>query len=1603
MQLAPRTVIHEKYKVIRPLGQGGMATTYLVTDIPWQRQVALKVIEAPAPALAAAFRQEFFLLTRSHHPSLTRVHDFGSLQVQGGAACFYTADYIEGGDLAEHARTRAWSDLVGPVGDLLAALAFLHRAGIRHGDVKPANVLVGSDGRGVLIDLGCARPISAPPDGTVSGTAELLAPEVIEGAAADHRADLYALGVTLRTITSGLASPPPPHVIRLIDRLVQPRPGLRPADVGEVQELLGLDRSIPAVPVSAPLLGRGPVMEQLEAAIEALHEGRDGHRVVCLSGPPGVGRTRVMHELKWTCQLRGDVLEGSATEPLAVTALLRRAVGRPELAPTLDGVLEAGGSLLGRGDPLVIVLDDAHQLAPDQGALLDALARSIEPAGPVLLATSTIETEGASVPGALDVELQPLGEDDVARWVAPVVSPRSLAAVMAATGGYPARIERLLRDIAAGEVSETDLGAASGDGGDLRDLHSRRLGVLSPEERRGLAALCLAGGFADWAVLAALSVTPAVEHGLGHAGWTVPDPGGLRLARAGEADTLLESFDEGLRRELTSALAPAIRERIESLPEAAARAELGARLVRLLARAGDHDQAQREVDRWRDGFELAPREWTSALEAVTAQSRDPGLMLSRARMVRELGDPDVALRLLQRVVEPGAGPLGADEAWLARVETARCHLKLGDPDRCLALVREVVEPEPTGARRAELADLEARALIQHGAYAEARASAERAILGVADGSDELRAALHEDIGVAATYLGEPDLARDHLAEALRLRPGAGPRDRVRLHSYGAIAEYRLGNTAGAAEAYERAFALAERHGLSDLVATTALNLGTACHQRGDWGRALECYQRGLRTAVALGSRTTAVVLRFDLAQLHADIGAFDRASSMLDRVEELVATEGPRSLAGAVASLRAEVVLQLVGSSGPAAAELERALAEFESQGARREVAEVELQRARVASIDGDDVGAGRALTRAEGVARELDAPDLRARVALGRAALLVRRGRGDEAMRTLDAARELARQADQRLLAAEVENALAEAARSQGSKVLGRRHSELAIEHFERIAASLPAPLRDAFWEHPLRRRARRDPEADAGPTSAKLLRLLEINRKLSSSLKTDEVLQLAMDAAIELTGAERGFLVLEAPTGGRELTVPIARNLDREKIGRSQHKYSHTIARRVIATGEPVLTVDATQDERFMQQASVHAMRLRSVVSVPVRSPHGVLGALYLDNRFQHGRFREEDLGLLMAFADQVAIALVNARLVADLEERTRQLEAERSRIEAMVRSQAVEIDRLTEDLRARPTATLRHDYGRIVGRSAAVSDVLSLVDRVTESPFPVLIQGESGTGKELIARAIHDNGPRARRPFVTVNCAALPETLLESELFGHVRGAFTGAVRDRAGLFAEAQGGSIFLDEIGEMPAGMQAKLLRTLQDGEVRPLGSEAVIAVDARLLAATNRDLKREVATGRFREDLYYRVAVVEISLPPLRERVEDIPLLARHLLEELAREMGRAVPEVSERAMRGLARYGWPGNVRQLRNVLSRALVLAEGDTLTEHDVELPRDEPRRAAVRTRSQFECDEGAAIAAALERHRWNVSEVCRDLGIPRTTLYRKLRKHGLAQPR
>ena len=586
----------------------------------------------------------------------------------------------------------------------------------------------------------------------------------------------------------------------------------------------------------------------------------------------------------------------------------------------------------------------------------------------------------------------------------------------------------------------------------------------------------------------------------------------------------------------------------------------------------------------------------------------------------------------------------------------------------------------------------------------------------------------------------------------------------------------------------------------------------------------------------------------------------------------------------------------------------------------------------------------------------------------------------------------------------------------SNGTRVNGQQLSEADLRIGDRVTVGELELTLEAL-----------EPEADAAldtlaeavPEEASdLAAFAALSARMVAEVALQPLLVQVVDAAVELVGAERGFLLLEpsADPGGDsagELQLPVARSFEGVDVLVPRSRLSGGVVRRVLDEGRALLSVDAGEDSRLAGLESVEELRLRSVLCVPVPSAEGPQGVLYLDNRLQRGAFEQRHLELVELLAAQAAIAIRNARLVERLKDQNQRLEVSQLAVQRLNEQLGRKV-RDREGELAVTRAQLGRERGRrefagIVGASDAMRAVFDQLERIVDTELPVVVTGESGTGKELVARAIHRGGARKDRPFVTENCAALPDSLLESELFGHVKGAFTGAYKAKRGLLEQADGGTLFLDEVGDMSPAMQKKLLRVLQEGEVRQVGSDEVRQVDVRVITASNRDLEAMVAEGSFREDLFYRLAVLRVDLPPLRARRDDVPLLAESLLARAAREAGRDCPVLPHEVVAALVRYSWPGNVRELENEMRRLVVLAhEGARL--EDLSKAVREARTIAVSPGEAEVLEQGdirgavadlerRSIEAAMEQAAGNKSAAARTLGISRFALQRKLDKYGL----
>lgn len=1028
------------------------------------------------------------------------------------------------------------------------------------------------------------------------------------------------------------------------------------------------------------------------------------------------------------------------------------------------------------------------------------------------------------------------------------------------------------------------------------------------------------------------------------------------------------------------------------------------------------------------------KEVQSALERV--QEADPlVLAVARARLEVGLGEPRAAYDILDAVRAIAEQRTPSDEATAWRVWFGRA---------CVGVARYTEALEILATVRDVGGSL--------GAYALAFEGLAHSHI---DNIDAARSALE---GAVATA----QCANDVCAEGF-------------AHACAGAVFHKAGEIDAAQKAYEQALTCSQNGGDAGTLCNVQLNLAVLHQMRGDVAASIEYFQAAADMGRRSGRRATIRNALLNLAHLDLMLGRLARARASIEAVEEQREVL-PAVIRAQLKGVQAEL-FDRTGDSQLAIRYFRESAEEWEKQGSGLRGAQARLEAVLTAA---KLPGANASELEAE-VARAKtqlgDTTTHRHVVALATAKTALVNGDESAARIAFDEALAAARENQRKEWEWRILAERAELEESCGQKLTARRDRIEAVTVLEQIAAKLPRDLREVFWNDPRRRSLRASVELSLGsaethmvyspvqtdtmslsrsvtasqlatPYEQRLGKLLEVNRELLGELDLSKLTARVVGFAVELVSAERGLVILRDAQGVLQVYS------SSQRAGDPQHlQFSRSIAERVMDTREPFVSLSPRDDQRMRAFQSVHHLSLESVVCVPIIAREAEpLGALYVENRHESGKAFQRELPTLRAFADQVALAFETARLVSENAQRAKELEQAN---EALRKTQAEleealgdRTERLRETRKAlretRDTLYGHFGYQGIVGTSVAMRRTYSLIERVKDTDVPVLITGESGTGKEVAARAIHGASDRAKKPFLGINCGAIPEHLLESELFGHVRGAFTGAERDKKGLLRDAQGGAVLLDEIGEMPHKMQAGLLRVLQEHKVRPVGGSHEEPVDCRFIFATHRDLKQLVEQGKFREDLYYRIHVVELPLPPLRERLEDLPLLVDHFLGIFAARYKREKKTLSKAAQRALMAYTWPGNVRQLEHVLLNAWILCDEAEIDAEDLEIPgisgramcnselpaaspppvevtvaAAEANRAYERaesepatpaspqrrntgsrdTLSSHRRTEKDRIIDALKAANWNRVKAAELSGIPRRTFYRRLREYKI----
>jgi Nif-specific regulatory protein len=1685
-----------------------------------ERPLALKVALQPvAGEDLVRFQHEVRLLSETRHPNVVEVYDFGVL---AGSFPFLTMELMAPLELEKLIQEGDWELFYTLALQAAAGLSHIHRHGVVHLDLKPANlgVVQGEDGARLLkiLDFGLAQNVRGPVDRRIRGTLAYVAPEVLLQDRYDHRADLYSLGMTLFQLATGVlpsagndsaairfhlqAEPPDPLAYRpdlpaplatILRRLLARDPQARFPSAGKLLLELAaaagrqIDSGSMALGegrvLASRMVGREEVVQQLRQLLAEATTGTT--RVSLVGGPEGVGKSRLLREFRLLAAMQGArvaVGRASATrqEPLLAlrTALrhlgldldaLQRAVPSWEqgeryrlyrrLGEQLQELATAGGGVV------VLLLEDLHLAGAETHECLAWIASEL-PRAPLLvvgarrLAEEPLEPEweASAEPSIIELRLGPLDPLGTRELVDASLGtanlPRTLYDwVHHQSGGLPGRIQQLLHHLIDERVlrfrqgewkpSLPSLSRLAAQPDALHSLDRERVGALPPEELSVLEAASVVAEPCSCEALASLLEIPA------EAAWAAIDglvargvlelapddaTGCYVLAQAGLGRAVYDGLGAERRRDLHRCWAETLERR-----RVAGQAELVAAVAEHLWQAGERQRSlpllleaadrARAIFGFREAAELLARAAEVATEAgEEAASRQ--IQLRQAEALDAAGSTLRALSLyrglLARPLAPGRrreDRLHQAELWLR----ASClYGKLGEADDQLFAVAqglELVAGLEETRLEVELLEGKAEALNALGRLDEAQETGRQALKeATRRGLVRERAAVLNILGLVACRSSEWRKGRwllrrglaaalatedEHLAAKLRNNLGnlawkqgrwqdalahylanleAAQRLRdpwtelTALHNLG-ILECGRGNWKAARAPLTRSLDLRRRLGAREGEAVAWLHLGEIEELLGDWERAERHYRRAVKLLEAVGEPEGQVTVEAQLASLARKRGDWSGAETLARHALAAAERLGDRDLLAAC-----HHQLGLVEKDrehwAPSSAHLLRALELAEQAGSHEALARLYNSLADLALRRGERREAEQHTAAAREWAERLADRFELGKVLASEARLAILQHDPDRADECFAAA---VRSFEELEVPFEYARSLYEWGVRTGNPEIAVERLDRALVAFERLGAATDFERTRGVIEGIRERHFLGAPEGRTPPG------LWEVAKVINSSLDLQEVLDRTMDLVLERLRAERGMVVLAHPLTG-DLEVAGSRNLGAAGDREEGRRLSETVVRRVIDRREPVLAADALTDPRFAGAESIVASHIVSILCVPLVIRERLAGAIYVDHLRSQHLFGSKDLDFLVAFADQAAIAIDNARLYGELEAHRQKLKEE------------------NESLRREILSSRR--LGSLIGRSRVILQLKETIERVAQSPSTVLVRGESGTGKGLVARILHSISPRRAGPFIHFNCAALPETLVESELFGHEKGSFTGATAQKPGRFELAHKGTIFLDEIGKVSRSVQAKLLRVVEEREFERVGGTRTLRSDVRVVAATNLNLEEAIATGEFREDLYYRLNIIPIVLPPLRERREDIPYLVEHFRDKISRDLGRQPKELDPAVTELFMGYRWPGNVRELEAAIHRALVLSTREVLSVEDFSWIAGNDGAAALRpsTPTALQLGEGnyqelcdrfdrELIHEGLELCGGKIRETARFLGIARNTLKAKMKRFGL----
>ena len=1619
------TILDNKYQIQAHLGTGGMGEVYRVLDLAQDQACALKILNEmmDEQAVRRRFHREFQVLNRFQHPRLVRTYAWGFAEERP----YFTMEYLPGKTLEKIIADQVLlGQFLTPhffalVQQIAEGLAYVHAQGAVHRDLKPSNIMVLETEEGIeatILDLGLAKfrhlhSTSITQTGAAIGTAEYMSPEQGKGLWLDHRSDLYSLGIILYEMLTGVPpfsghnpisvimkhireSPPPMGEINIgapeqtqqivLKLLAKERVDRFQSAEELVQALNGVassrfvlsddeQRDVPGKVMRSQFVGRESEMKTLRAMLQDVLIGEQ--RVVLISGESGVGKSRVVEELLGDARvydflcLKGAGREEGGQIYGALADAFQRVkttdlVGRlpDSLETDKFAVMERWLQVLKRlrqQKPIVLCLEDIQWLDELSLEFLQYVLRDSEPYPFLLCLTcrwSNLEPLAEEIEkfihsnelaGATHIQLENLSQEEVGYLAASMLGERSIPSdalqnLFRETGGQPLFVVEAVRTLVNADVVRQNVSGNWQWGefpksllsDDFSEVLHRRVSTLPAVKQRVLEYACVFLSDFSFELLAAVWRGDELElldvlDDLIAEGLLVTcgeDEDRYRfsqeLCRHAIYDRMQNVRRRLLHREIGNALEETedAEELTEALADHFAAAEEQDKAVKYLRLSGKKALKIQAYRQARKRFE-AVWEWTSGQdEFFKSQTDVSDFLCDYADALSNCGQHNRALQLLEEakaLLPDDRDDLKARILWNEGViHSVLQHGEIAEEYmlKALRLYQKLVDVEGEIQALSSLSYL----CDVSGRHEEAIAYMSREI--------EKYAALREPQNKAVRQMREGmvalvgfrfETAKEYLETTVKTSQELGFENyRIRALNLLQRVYFYLSDFNRAESVCYEVIGEWQKQGVVYWEAMNFLWLGEMALERGAFSEALEYAEISSERFLQTPRRDYVYRVYAIAATAAARMGDTE---VVLEWAEK--ASEGVQQISGMYTGIL-PLVYCGIGVAFAQAGRIAEAEEAFEQAiECRRESKGDHWARALLMAgefyLERDDVPKAQAhLEAAKQAFGEMEMSYF-----LEKAQVLLNQLSRDEVDRGKDAAPTI--QSD-------------ESSRGGGAAP----SSEVSVDTL-----------------------------------SIDRLRLLyDVSRELTTERDVKVLLDRTLGNLLAVYPAERVVVAIknETPQG---FVVEAVRH---HNVGSDDaEELSRGIIRRVIETNEPVLSIDAQTDDRLKRYQSVIDYNIRSVLSVPLfHSNEGVMGALYVDHRGMDNAFSEADQTFLQAFANLAGVALVNARMHEQLEDKAQYLQQEVER---------------------------RHQLGDLFGQSEAMQAIYQLIKRAAKSDIPVLMQGETGTGKELAARAIHYNSRRKDQRFLSQNCASFSPELLQSELFGHKKGAFTGATENHTGIFEAADGGTVFLDEIADASPQLQRSLLRVLQEGEIRRVGETEDHIVDVRIIAATNRDLKKEVENGTFREDLYYRLHVIQIDMPPLREHIEDVPLLAEHLLRQAKEDANKSVRGLTVGAVKALTSYNWPGNVRELENEIQLAVALAEEegditpDLFSEAVGQVVSDISVEFQGYLQDRMQAFEKREVRDTLEKYEGNITHTAKELGITRAGLQKKINRLGL----